>query len=77
MVKPKILDETRNDKFRRIAASRTQRILDDLRLLGNCSNTSVYEYSDEEISKIFNMVDKELKRVKGLFDKPKKEKFSF
>jgi len=59
--------EPRDVRFKRIASSRTQRILNDLRLLGNCSNKSVYKYSEEDINKIFLAVDKELKRVKALF----------
>jgi len=59
--------EPRDVRFKRIASSRTQRILNDLRLLGNCSNKSVYKYSEEDINKIFLAVDKELKRVKVLF----------
>lgn len=31
-------DESKNDKFRRIAAGRTNKILSTLTLLGNCSN---------------------------------------
>ena len=36
MVKVKVKDENKSEKFIRIAENRTQRILDDLRLLGNC-----------------------------------------
>lgn len=74
---PKIFvkNETKNEKFKRIASARTLRILDDLRLLGNCANTGSYIYDEEDISKIFTTVDKELKRVKTLFNKPE-TKFS-
>jgi hypothetical protein len=70
MVKQKIKDEGKSDKFRRIAALRTQRLLNDLRLLGNCSNKGVYSYSEEEVQRIFNAIDRELKRIKVLFSKP-------
>jgi len=73
MVKQQIENETRSDKFKRIAAMRTQRILDDLRLLGNCANSSSYEYSDVAVSKIFVTIEKELKRVKASFNKPVRE----
>ncbi len=69
--------ESRDVRFKRIASKRTQRILNDLRLLGNCSNKSVYKYSVEDISKIFQAIDKELKRVKILFAHgPKDNTFS-
>jgi len=69
MAKPKFEGENKVDKFRRIASLRTQRILNDLRLLGNCSNNSFYSYTQEDISKIFTVIDKELRRVKNLFNK--------
>lgn len=72
MVKFKYQDESKSDKFKRIAALRTQRVLNDLRLLGNCSNKGTYSYNEEDISKIFNAIDKEIKRVKVLFSKPNK-----
>lgn len=73
MVKPKVDGESKQGKFKRIASARTQRILEDLRLLGNCANTGTYQYSREDIHKIFSTVEKEVKRVKSLFDKPKVE----
>lgn len=73
MVKPKIECETKNAKFKRIASARTSRILDDLRLLGNCANTSHYNYSEDDVGKIFAAIEKELKRTKSLFNKPMTE----
>lgn len=74
MVKPKILNETKEDKFKRIASARTQKVLDSLRLLGKCANKSVYSYSDQEIRKIFNAIEEELREQKRLFKGEKKEK---
>ena len=76
MVKPKIENETKADKFKRIASSRTQNILDAFRRLGNCSNTTIYEYTDEDINKIFSTIEKEVKRVKLLFNTKKRISFS-
>ena len=45
-------NETPNEKFLRIAESRTQKIIDMIRLLGNCSNQYVYEYSKKDVEKI-------------------------
>ncbi|MCG3254817.1 MAG: hypothetical protein KAU62_01935 [Candidatus Heimdallarchaeota archaeon] len=71
MVKPKIDNETKNQKFKRIASARTRKILNDLRLLGNCSNRRTYSYSQEEVNKIFNTIEKEIKRTKSLFSTSK------
>ena len=73
MVKPRVNGETKEEKFKRIAAARTLRILNDLRLLGNCANTSIYSYTQKDVNKIFSAIEKELKRIKALFNKPKKE----
>ncbi|HAC16884.1 MAG TPA: hypothetical protein DCE78_13205 [Bacteroidetes bacterium] len=73
MVKPKVERETKNAKFKRIASGRTSRILEDLRLLGNCANTGNYTYTENEVTKIFSAIEKELKRTKSLFNKPQTE----
>ena len=59
--------ETPNEKFIRIAESRTQKIIDMLRLLGNCSNTYVYEYSKSDVEKIFSAIEYELNMTKKKF----------
>ena len=41
--------ETKRDKFVRLAENRTNKILDTLQLLGNCSNQNAYEYSKKDI----------------------------
>lgn len=59
--------ETKRERFVRIAEARTNRILDNMRLLGNCSSKSNYEYTDEDIKKIFGALEKELKQTKNRF----------
>ena len=46
-------EETRNERFKRIAAKRTNDILEKIENTGNCSNKSSYEYTEEEVNKIF------------------------
>lgn len=59
--------ETKRERFIRIAEARTNRIIDNMRLLGNCSSRSNYEYTDEDIKKIFGTLEKELKQTKNRF----------
>jgi len=59
--------ETRNDRFKRVAAKRINDILNKIRILGNCSNKSAYDYSDEEVNKIFNTIDRSLKEARAKF----------
>lgn len=61
--------ETKREKFVRLAEARTNKIIDMIHLLSNCSNTSVYEYSQKDIDKIFNAIEGELKEAKKRFNK--------
>lgn len=60
--------ETKSEKFKRLAEGRTNKILKYINLLGNLSNSSNYEYTEEEVKKIFNVIEKELKITKSKFD---------
>ena len=59
--------ETKRERFVRLAEARTNKILDMMKLLGNCSSKSNYEYSDEDVKKIFNALERELKETKAKF----------
>lgn len=59
--------ETKYDKFKRLAENRTNKIIDMIRLLGNLSSKSTYEYSEKDICKIFSSIEKELKIAKVKF----------
>lgn len=60
-------NESKRDRFVRLAEARTNRILDDLRLLGNCSSKTNYEYTDSDVKKIFTAIENELKVVKARY----------
>ena len=72
------MEETKRERFVRIAEARTNKILDMIRLLGNCSSKASYEYTDEDVKKIFNTLEKELKNTKNklLGIEAKDERFS-
>lgn len=53
--------ESKREKFKRLAEARTNKIIDMIRLLGNLSSKSTYDYNEEDIIKIFSSIDKELK----------------
>lgn len=61
------MGETNRERFVRIAEARTQKIIDTLRLLGNCSNSYAYEYTPKDIDKIFSAIEAELKTTKTKF----------
>lgn len=71
------MKETKHERFQRIATNRTNRIIDQLRLLGNCSNRSNYEYTDEEVKKIFSAIEAEVKAQRSRYmASPKSERFT-
>lgn len=67
-------EESKHEKFVRLAEARTNKIIDTLQLLGNCSNTSVYEYSQDDVEQIFQAIETEVKEAKKKFTKPDTEK---
>ena len=68
-------EETRSDRFKRIAEKRTNDIIRRIQLLGNCSNRSSYDYTDQQVSKIFAAIDKELKAAKLRFTYTRRKEF--
>ena len=56
--------DNKRDNFKRIAENRVNKILDLYKQLGNLTNNSFYEYTNEEIEKIFQELEKELKNTK-------------
>lgn len=65
----------RRERFKRLAEYRTNEVLRRIKVLGNCANRSAYDYTEEEVTKIFSVIEKELKEVKGKFSFPKHTKF--
>ncbi|MCX6721598.1 MAG: hypothetical protein NTY04_00155 [Candidatus Staskawiczbacteria bacterium] len=67
--------EEKRARFKKLAVYRTNQVLKRLKVLGNCANRSAYEYSEEEVNKIFNAVEKQIKYIKAKFHFPKKPDF--
>ncbi len=67
--------ETPRDRFKRLATLRTNAVLKRLKVLGNCANRQAYEYSEDEVDKIFSEVERKLKEVKAKFHFPKNREF--
>ena len=70
----KKVEESKHDKFVRLAEARTNKIIDMLQLLGNCSNTAVYEYTSDEVEEIFQAIEQEVREAKKKFVKVDSEK---
>ena len=70
------MQETKRDKFVRLAEARTNKIIDMIRLLGNCSNESQYEYTQKDVNKIFSAIQAELDAAKKIYSKQDSQKSS-
>lgn len=68
--------ESKKERFKRVAENRTNKIINMIDLLGNCSNKNNYEYTEEDIKNIFNAIENALKMSKIKFVK-KQEKWNF
>lgn len=63
------LEETKREKFVRLAENRTNKILDMIQLLGNLSSASTYEYTQQDVEKIFGAIDAAAKEAKKRFNR--------
>lgn len=68
------MENNRRDNFKRLGTKRTLEVLRKLKILGNCANRSNYDYTEEEVNKIFGEIDKKVKEVKAKFTFPNREK---
>ena len=68
-------NETKRERFKRLASLRTNEVLKRLKVLGNCANRQAYEYDVEEVSKIFGEIDRKVKEVRAKFNFSKEKEF--
>lgn len=59
--------ESKADRFARLAQPRTTNVLRSIRILGNLSNKSNYEYTPAQVSKIFGAIREQLDIVESKF----------
>lgn len=72
-------NETKNEKFLRIATPRVNAIIDKLDILSNCS-ASNYEYTEEQVETMFQAIRDAVDACYNEFRpkvKAEKERFSF
>lgn len=68
------MKDNRRENFKRLAVARTKEILRRLKVLGNCANRSHYDYTEEEVAKIFSEIEKKLRETKAKFTFSEREK---
>ena len=66
----KISQQEKRDRFKKLAVYRTNEVLRKLHTLGHCANRSAYEYTGDDISKIFSEIERGVKEVRVKFHTP-------
>lgn len=54
-------------KFIELAESRVNRAIKDMRLIGNLSNRSAYEFTEQDVKQIFRSLQTALDTARGRF----------
>ncbi len=67
--------ETKEGRFKRVAQKRVQNTLDSIRRLSQCSNKRMYSWDENQLKKIWNAIDKELKLCKVSCDDADSKEF--
>lgn len=68
--------ESKRERFVRLVEARTNKIIDMIQLLGNCSNQNQYEYTQKDVNKIFSAIQAELDAAKKRYNKQDSQKGS-
>lgn len=63
-------EETRQEKFRRIAEKRMSRIFTNMNLIANLSSKKNYTYSEHEVNELFEAYMKKGQETKKYFESP-------
>ena len=57
----------RREKFVKLANSRVNKALKEIKLIGNLANKTYYEYTNADIDKMFNALKKEIRSSQDRF----------
>ncbi len=68
------MEETKRDKFIRLAESRMNNALKQIQLLGNLANTSNYDYTEEDVDKMIRTLRKAVNELEASFKGESKSK---
>lgn len=69
------MTETKREAFLRLATKRTNAVMEKIRVLSNCANPYAYEYSEEDVRKMFAAIEQELKAARAKFHGHQRKEF--
>jgi len=70
-------NDIKRKRFIKIAESRVNKILTNLDSLGKCSNKRNYEYSEQEVRRIFREIERKVKETRLHFENGSRNKGRF
>lgn len=62
------MNDSKQERFQRLAERRVNRAIKDLRLIGNLSNRNNYDYTMDQVNKILTALKRELRELRARFD---------
>ncbi len=61
------MQEDKGDRFKRLAEKRTIKVLNEIRVLSNLSNKGLYEYTPDQVRKIFGTIKESIANAEARF----------
>jgi hypothetical protein len=61
------IKSNRRIRFENVAGKRVQGVLDKLEILSNCSNRNNYEFSEDDVRKMFGAIREKLKYTESKY----------
>ena len=66
--------DNKQTKFKELAEKRVNNAIKNIQLIGNLSNTNNYDYSEEDVLKIFKVLKEEIQTAEARFRKTDRKK---
>jgi hypothetical protein len=63
------MSKTKRERFEAVASGRVNKVLGSLSSLEKCSNPYNYEYNEEDVRKMLNVIKKQVDSLKAAFEK--------
>ena len=60
---------TKRERFKKKAEQRTEAVLKKLRVLEHCANPRLYEYSKEDLDKVFDAINQQVRDTRLQFNR--------
>ncbi|MBN1696465.1 MAG: hypothetical protein JW881_03020 [Spirochaetales bacterium] len=69
-------NETKDQRFKRVAEKRVQNIIKSIRSLSQLANSNIYQWNNEQLKKIWNILEKEIEGCRKRFEHPDSDMFT-